>query len=52
MKKIIILSISVLYAQGAIAQKQEQDSIKNVQLNQVVISGNKFAEKKKILYKN
>jgi hemoglobin/transferrin/lactoferrin receptor protein len=47
MKKIIILSISVLCAQGAIAQKQEQDSIKNVQLNQVVISGNKFAEKKK-----
>ena len=47
MKKIIILSISILCAQGAIAQKQEQDSIKNVQLNQVVISGNKFAEKKK-----
>jgi hemoglobin/transferrin/lactoferrin receptor protein len=47
MKKIIILSICVLCAQGAIAQKQELDSIKNVHLNQVVISGNKFAEKKK-----
>jgi hemoglobin/transferrin/lactoferrin receptor protein len=47
MKKIIILSICVFCAQGAIAQKQELDSLKNVHLNQVVISGNKFAEKKK-----
>lgn len=47
MKKIIILSISALYTQIAIAQKQELDSLKNIQLNQVVISGNKFAEKKK-----
>lgn len=47
MKKILLLSISAFCTQGAFAQKSETDSIKNVQLNQVVISGNKFAEKKK-----
>lgn len=47
MKKNIILLISAMGTMCAYAQKSETDSIKQVNLNQVVISGNKFAEKKK-----
>jgi len=49
MKKIVLFSISILaLTHNAGAQTQDQkDSIKQVNLNEVVISGTKFSEKKK-----
>ncbi len=49
MKKLFLLSLCGLGIMSNVhAQTQEQkDSIKNVDLNTIVISGNKFAEKKK-----
>lgn len=48
MKKLITLVCGMAFAWTATAQTQEQkDSIKNVNLNTVIISGNKFAEKKR-----
>jgi len=48
MKKFITLACGVGLCITASAQTQEQkDSIKNISLNTVIISGNKFAEKKK-----
>lgn len=47
MKKIVLLFLSLI-SYAAHAQTQEQkDSIKNITLNTVIISGNKFAEKQK-----
>lgn len=48
MKKIFLAGIGLLFVLQANAQTQEQkDSIKNVDLNMVIISGNKFAERKR-----
>lgn len=48
MKKLFIVTMACMAIFKINAQtKEEKDSIKNVNLNEVVISGNKFAEKKK-----
>lgn len=48
MKKLFIVTMACMAIFKINAQtKEEKDSIKNVNLNEVVISGNKFSEKKK-----
>ena len=48
MKKILLAGIGLLCLVQVNAQTQQQkDSIKNVDLNTVIISGNKFAERKR-----
>ncbi|GBL35686.1 hypothetical protein EMGBS15_12810 [Filimonas sp.] len=52
MKKIILFFVGCFTMMNASAQtKDQKDSIKQSNLNEVIISGNKFSEKKKISFK-